>query len=235
MLDTKVMEQLKTAMDFRHTSITALAIDMSVSKASVSDWLKTGKIAFEHLARLSLLLNISLDWLLLGQGKMELHGPIHPSRAERELITLLHQNGGSQALNSLHHFINSLLQSQLSNAPMQQILDYKMLEDMHCPLCVINTQGIVCDANDACLTMLGLETTKKTRFVSNNISKWIRQKYLLQAIDRLKIVTEDGVKSSMYCELIKADSTQQFIPVTIVAKTRQYHGETLIDCLFLQE
>ncbi len=51
----------------------------------------------------------------------------------------------------------------------------------------------------------------------------------------IRKITEDGVKSSMYCELIKADSTQQFIPVTIVAKTRQYHGETLIDCLFLQE
>ncbi|MDD7910970.1 helix-turn-helix transcriptional regulator [Pseudovibrio exalbescens] len=46
----------------------SLASALNVDVSTVSRWLRGGKVSVEHLIALSELLNVSLDWLLLGRG-----------------------------------------------------------------------------------------------------------------------------------------------------------------------
>ena len=67
----------------------ALAVDMGVDESAISRWKKNGAISTDHVARLCDVLDISVDWLLLGRGNMDSHKRFSASAHERELITLL--------------------------------------------------------------------------------------------------------------------------------------------------
>lgn len=231
----KVGKRLKEIMEYRNVSLTTLSLEIGVSKASVSDWIKTGRLSFEHLVGISICLNVSLDWLLLGIGKVDLHGPLHPSGEEREMISLLRECGGMQALTGFHKFIENLLHAQLGDAPVQQVLAHKMLDDMACPLCVIDQQGLICDANYQCLSMLELNSPERTGFIGDNIKKWICPEYLLQAMEYIKKSAMGGVMSWMRCQMFVNIPFQNTIPVRMLAKSRVYSGEIFVDCLLLPE
>lgn len=49
----------------------ALALDLSVDQSTISRWTKDGGMSLDHAAALCAHLNISLDWLIFGRGRME--------------------------------------------------------------------------------------------------------------------------------------------------------------------
>lgn len=51
----------------------ALAAELNVSVAAVSRWQNGGHISLENISQLACLLDVSLDWLLLGRGTMNWH------------------------------------------------------------------------------------------------------------------------------------------------------------------
>ncbi len=67
----------------------ALAVDMGVDESAISRWKKNGAISTDHVARLCDVLDISVDWLLLGRGNMDSPKRFSASAHERELIALL--------------------------------------------------------------------------------------------------------------------------------------------------
>jgi transcriptional regulator with XRE-family HTH domain len=65
-----------------------LAMDLDVHESAISRWRKGGPMSLEHAARISEVLNISLDWLVLGRGEMDAHKTDHLAREEYELVRL---------------------------------------------------------------------------------------------------------------------------------------------------
>ncbi|EJC80781.1 Helix-turn-helix protein [Rhizobium leguminosarum bv. trifolii WSM2297] len=51
----------------------ALAVELNVSVAAVSRWQNGGHTSLESACALARLLDVSLDWLLLGRGAIEAH------------------------------------------------------------------------------------------------------------------------------------------------------------------
>lgn len=51
----------------------SLAIDLDVHESAISRWRKNGPMSLENAARISEVLDISLDWLVLGRGEMDAH------------------------------------------------------------------------------------------------------------------------------------------------------------------
>ncbi len=51
----------------------ALAAELDVSAAAVSRWQSGGPVSLESACALAERLDVSLDWLLLGRGTMDLH------------------------------------------------------------------------------------------------------------------------------------------------------------------
>ncbi|WP_102867259.1 helix-turn-helix domain-containing protein [Pseudovibrio exalbescens] len=65
----------------------SLASALNVDVSTVSRWLKGGQISLDHLIQLSTLLDVSLDWLVLGRGTPTNH------RCEQEAYCpACHQN-----------------------------------------------------------------------------------------------------------------------------------------------
>lgn len=82
MTDTRA-KRLQSAMNRRGlTKLSAMAATMGVTESAVSRWRHGGKMTVDNVTVLCDVLDISMDWLLLGRGDMEQHKPsvgqIHP-------------------------------------------------------------------------------------------------------------------------------------------------------------
>ncbi len=67
----------------------ALALDLDVHESAISRWRKGGSMSLENAARISEVLNISLDWLVLGRGEMDAHTTVGLASEEFELIQIV--------------------------------------------------------------------------------------------------------------------------------------------------
>lgn len=83
-------ERLSWALQLRRsTKMLPLAIDLGVNESAISRWRKGGAISLQSAGRLCELLDISLDWLVLGRGGAEAHKQFAVSPQERELLQIL--------------------------------------------------------------------------------------------------------------------------------------------------
>lgn len=69
-------ERLRQALEARgiHKQM-ALANELGVDESAISRWQRDSGLSLAHAARLCEVLDISLDWLILGRGNMDLHRP----------------------------------------------------------------------------------------------------------------------------------------------------------------
>jgi transcriptional regulator with XRE-family HTH domain len=86
MTDTRA-KRLQSAMNRRGlTKLSAMAATMGVTESAVSRWRHGGKMTVDNVTVLCDVLDISMDWLLLGRGHMEQHKPpvlqVHPHIAQ---------------------------------------------------------------------------------------------------------------------------------------------------------
>lgn len=67
----------------------ALALDLDVHESAISRWRKGGPMSLENAARISEVLDISLDWLVLGRGEMDAHSAEGLASEEFELVQMV--------------------------------------------------------------------------------------------------------------------------------------------------
>lgn len=67
----------------------ALAAELNVSVAAVSRWQNGGHTSLENACALARLLDVSLDWLLLGRGTMDWHRDSTISATELQWVLAL--------------------------------------------------------------------------------------------------------------------------------------------------
>jgi transcriptional regulator with XRE-family HTH domain len=74
-------ERLNSALTARGISKQlALAVQLGVDESAISRWRKGTGLSLEHAAQLCETLDISLDWLILARGDIDLHNrPEHSS------------------------------------------------------------------------------------------------------------------------------------------------------------
>ncbi|WP_309644166.1 helix-turn-helix transcriptional regulator [Phenylobacterium sp.] len=80
-------ERLQQAIRWRnHQKMLGLAHDLDVDESAISRWKRGGPMSLDHASRLCLVLDVSMDWLILGRGEIEGHKDAEASDAERRLI-----------------------------------------------------------------------------------------------------------------------------------------------------
>jgi len=83
-------ERLTAAIRQRGISkMMSLALDLDVDESAISRWRNDGSMSLSHAARISEVLDISLDWLVLGRGEMELHKAPALRVEESDLIRVI--------------------------------------------------------------------------------------------------------------------------------------------------
>ncbi|XYK81878.1 MAG: helix-turn-helix domain-containing protein [Labrenzia sp.] len=85
-MDNKTVSvRLREALNARkHKKLFAFSHEIGVSPSTVTRWLQGQPIRSENLIKIARVLNISLDWLLLGEGNMEA-GPISGDKKTAKL------------------------------------------------------------------------------------------------------------------------------------------------------
>ncbi|WP_368518780.1 multiprotein-bridging factor 1 family protein [Rhizobium sp.] len=83
----------------------ALAAELNVSVAAVSRWQSGGHTSLDSACALAQLLDVSLDWLLLGRGTMEWHKDSTISQTELQWVLALRSRSAmiqASLINLLH-------------------------------------------------------------------------------------------------------------------------------------
>ncbi len=88
----------------------ALALDLDVHESAISRWRKGGPMSLENAARISEVLDISLDWLVLGRGQMDAHTTEGLASEEFELLRVVRRLRRS-AVTHLLALLEDLIQS----------------------------------------------------------------------------------------------------------------------------
>lgn len=86
----------------------ALALDLNVHESAISRWRKGGPMTLDNAAKLSEVLDISLDWLVLGRGDMDRHTAEPLRSGEVEILQSLRRLKHG-ALPPLNMFLKEIL------------------------------------------------------------------------------------------------------------------------------
>lgn len=101
-------QRLRQALTARGVAkLYALAVEIGVDESAISRWKKGGAISTDNMANLCAVLDISLDWFLLGRGNMDQHKEFSPSPAEREVVRRL-AAFAPEALANLSEFLDAV-------------------------------------------------------------------------------------------------------------------------------
>lgn len=230
-----MQERLRTTMRLRDVSVTELSLDLDVSKASVSEWLSSGKISFDHLVALSIRLNLSIHWLLTGMGDMSLHGSLRPSRTEFDVLQKLRALGGDKAVEKAHQLLATLMHAQLGDEPMQQVMYQKILHDLACPLCVLDERGVICDANTAFLQLVGIKPENTRQLVGHHLVTWLPRGAMDTALTFLQKIQENQQAEWFQGALKNNESKEGWVSVNVLVKMRKFSGLPYFDCLFFAD
>ncbi|WP_428424451.1 helix-turn-helix domain-containing protein [Pararhizobium sp.] len=85
-------DRLKQAMTASgHRKATALAAELSISPAAITKWTQGHAMSVDHARNLAALLNVSLDWLLMGRNGPDWLRPGQLSELEIDLIGKLRE------------------------------------------------------------------------------------------------------------------------------------------------
>jgi transcriptional regulator with XRE-family HTH domain len=83
-------ERLTFALRLRRVpKMTALAADLDVDESAISRWRKGGAMSLGSAGRLCEVLDISLDWLVLGRGEVDGHKTFAIGPQERHIVELV--------------------------------------------------------------------------------------------------------------------------------------------------
>lgn len=74
-----------------HLKAMALAAELDISPAAISKWKQGHAMSVDHACNVAGLLDISLDWLLLGRNSPDWLQPDRLSDSESELVSMLRQ------------------------------------------------------------------------------------------------------------------------------------------------
>jgi transcriptional regulator with XRE-family HTH domain len=101
-----------------------LAQDLGVDESAISRWKKNGPISLDHAARLCEVLDISLDWLILGRGDAAIHKRTPLSERQTSLLAAA-QLLSPGSFENLIAFLTSLGPATTSpgHAPMRSAQD----------------------------------------------------------------------------------------------------------------
>lgn len=91
-IDRERGHRLKLAMIARgYRKATALAAGLGISPAAITKWTQGHAMSLHHVHHLATLLDISLDWLLMGRNGPDWFQPDQLSEVELDLIAKLRE------------------------------------------------------------------------------------------------------------------------------------------------
>lgn len=197
-------DRLQIVLDESGLSKSTLALSLDVSPATITGWLKGKGPTLDNLVRLSQLLNISLCWLVNGVGPMRLHGPMHVSRDEEELIMQL-RFFPEEVVDHLFIFLAAVTNAESDYDLVNRARASKVLSSVGLAMAILDSHHIVRDINSEYLKLLNIEPAKKVNVVGSSLLDWVLPEQRGQLIMRTQDAVRTGHLECFRCDHIRFD------------------------------
>lgn len=114
---SSIADRLNKGIEKRRVpKIAVLAHDLGVDESAISRWRRGGAMSLSHAASLCRVLDISMDWLILDRGEMDIPLQLALTSEERELVSAVRiLPRGSVEL--LCKFLTMLVESREARTP----------------------------------------------------------------------------------------------------------------------
>lgn len=182
---SKTPNSLKTrlhdALHERGLSQATLAAILDVPRSSISNWLKSESIPTRHLIRLATELNISIDWLVTGDGPEKLFGPQYIGQKEKIFIESLRSLGNKFTDNYLQ-LLHSAVEPAYGPSPYETAGLSRFMDDTRVAWAVIGHDGRIMNASAALFELLEVDISNPKDLICTSAFHWIAEDYLGEAV-----------------------------------------------------
>jgi transcriptional regulator with XRE-family HTH domain len=134
--------RLKDALKARTISISKLSHLLGVSRTATNDWINNKGMRTQHLIKICLMLNLSMDWLILGKGEKNLLGSKHLSMSEWKLLQVL-RIANPESVIHLNTLINSIFKNFIGDDLSSHITGYNAFNNGNIPYFLMNDIGTI--------------------------------------------------------------------------------------------
>lgn len=112
--NSSISKRINYALHYSQVrKLSALALEIGVDESAISRWKKTGNISIQNACALCNILDISMDWVILGRGDIQQHKQFFVTESEREMIDELRKlepESSAHIIRFLKGFISGRIQ-----------------------------------------------------------------------------------------------------------------------------
>lgn len=166
-------QRIAFALQEANISKQALARLLDITPSTISGWLSGKRPSLPNLVAISRSLNLSLNWLVAGEGNIYLNGPLHLNEDECRLVQLIRKAPGD-CIDSTLTFIASLLGIDLDTL-VERAHAHRTLNAMPLPMFIDDNDTVLHDVNDAFLDMLDLPLSEKPALLGRSVLDLIEE------------------------------------------------------------
>lgn len=162
--------RIRLALDARDMRPSDLAARSGVSRAAVSSWLKGENLSLANINIIAKVLDVSLNWLVMGIGSVQLAADSDVSQEEQNLLRLLRHFGEDALSQSLGMVRATQEQAQ---DPLKCFKAYDLVSSTQLPVAVLDADGFLVYSNIYHNRLLGLENVDRLKLQSHHFTEWI--------------------------------------------------------------
>lgn len=162
--------RIRRALEARNIRPAELAARLGVSRAAVSNWLKGEKLSAAHVCAVATELDVSINWLALGIGSIEIAADATLTQREEDMIRLV-RYFGDEVLQRAVGMVTAL--SQQNRQPLRQFKAYDLVSHTQMPIAVLDANGHLVSSNIYHNQLLGMNEDEARNLHGRHFTDWI--------------------------------------------------------------
>lgn len=211
--------RLSYAMEKANISKFKLSDLLNVAPSTISGWFNGKRPSLQNLLGLSQALNLSLSWLVSGNGNMYLHGPLYLEEHECQLLQSVNKFPGDYIDASLT-FLANILQTD-PDTLIERALAHHTLMATRLPMFIDDNDTILHDANTAFFDLLAVPEQEKGNIIGQSILDLISEDDKSHFVYNNKKSLDGNHNHNFKCRFIMYNGEN----TVLVAMSRVHHGD----------
>ncbi|HEY9034486.1 MAG TPA: helix-turn-helix domain-containing protein [Pseudomonadales bacterium] len=212
-------QRFSYALQEANISKQALADLLGITPSTISGWLSGKRPSLPNLVAISRSLNLSLNWLVAGEGNIYRNGPLHLNEAECRLVQLMRKAPGD-CIDSTLAFIASLLGIDRDTL-VERAHAHRTLSAMPLPMFIDDNETILHDINDAFLEMLAFPFQERQHLLGRPVLDLIDEADRAQFFYHSRQCMDNQHNHHFHCHFVSPAQNKK----VQVAISRVHHGD----------
>ncbi|HSC76348.1 MAG TPA: helix-turn-helix transcriptional regulator [Pseudomonadales bacterium] len=162
---------MRVALEARKLRLSDLAAAVNVSRPAVSGWIRGEQLSVANLMSIAEYLQVSLNWLILDLGPMNIAADGELSATEENLIKIV-RYFGSEAIRPTLELVKSLVMNKQQET-VKNIKAYDLVSRTSIPIAVLDKKGHLVFSNIYHNQLLGLDDIRASTLIGAHFTEWV--------------------------------------------------------------